>query len=231
MTPIARTSAVAARQDRHGPESPHRIRRFLHETRSLDWSGASAMRALRDLYQALDDLAQEEVRYYHRRRRTRAWISGVCRVAAWTLGTAGLLAPLVAAARPDLKEATSYGYVLLAGAAAALGANALFGGTVGHVRFVQTQLALERLIALTRIRWCRFERTLATGAPAAGDAGPSARLDEGFDLLMSYAEALYVLTMDETGAWAKTLTSELERFQASLAPPKPAPAAAEVRRG
>lgn len=113
------------------------------------------MESLSQLFRAVDDLAEAEVSYYYRRRGTRAWISGLARFGAWVFGSIGLLLLLLAAtATPDFKAVSQYGYVFLAAAASCLGANSLFGGTEGHIRFVSTQLELEKLITSARIRWC-----------------------------------------------------------------------------
>jgi hypothetical protein len=91
--------------------------------------GCHRYSTLSQLYGAVDDLAAAEVRYYYRRRMTRAWISGISRLLAWVSGTIGLLLPLLAAtANPEFKDLAQYGYVFIAIAASCLTANSLFGG-------------------------------------------------------------------------------------------------------
>lgn len=139
------------------PEDPRRIREFRRRLGSLKWDAENAIASLKELFDAVDELADAEIHYYYRRRGTRAWISGFARFAAWLLGSIGLLLPLLAGtAAPEFKEVGQYGYVFLAGAASCLAANSLFGGTSGHVRFVSTQLELERLVTKARIDWCAF---------------------------------------------------------------------------
>lgn len=90
------------------PEDPRRIREFRRRLGSLKWDAENANASLKELFDAVDELADAEIHYF------------------------------------------------LAGAASCLAANSLFGGTSGHVRFVSTQLELERLVTKARIDWCAF---------------------------------------------------------------------------
>ena len=139
------------------PEDPRRIRAFRSAIENLGWDAENMLSSQSTLFNAVDDLAQSEVKYYYRRRGTRAWISGVSRCFAWIFGTAGLILPLLAGTgEPALKELGNFGYGFLAAAASCLAANSLFGGTDGHIRFVTTQLELERLIIASRVEWCKY---------------------------------------------------------------------------
>ncbi|SFB61079.1 SLATT domain-containing protein [Azotobacter beijerinckii] len=189
-------------------EDPRRIQAFRSKLEGLAWDKNSAVNSLSVLFAAVDDLAEAEVHYYYRRRGTRAWISGLTRTGAWMLGTVGLLLPLLAGtAAPLFKEWGQYGYAFLAAAASCLAANSLFGGTEGHIRFVSTQLELERLIITSRVCWCKYL------------AGPHETDDdhaEGFALILGYANALHTASIAETGRWGEMLLAELAKFQTSI---------------
>ncbi|MBX3640846.1 MAG: SLATT domain-containing protein [Nitrosomonas sp.] len=190
------------------PEDPRRIKVFRAKLEDLTWDKQNALRSLSTLFAAVDDLAEAEVYYYYRRRGTRAWISGVTRTGAWLLGTVGLLLPLLAGTNaPIFKDWGQYGYAFLAAAASCLAANALFGGTEGHIRFVSTQLELERLITTSRVAWCKY---------LAGQHETDDDLAEGFTIILGYASALYTATITETGRWGETLLVELAKFQKSI---------------
>jgi hypothetical protein len=110
------------------------------------------------------------------------------------------------------KEASQYGYAFLASAASCLAFNSLFGGTDGHIRFVSTQLELERLITAARVGWCQH---LATPSQ------PSEFAEQGFKLVLAYATALHAATLAETGRWGETLMVELAKFQKTVDSKKP----------
>jgi hypothetical protein len=189
------------------PEDPRRIQAFRKKLEGLQWDQQNLDGSIQALFEAVDDLAEAEVRYYYRRRGTRALISGVTRFFAWLLGSVGLLLPLVAAtSAPMFAGWGQYGYAFLAAAACCLGANSLFGGTQGHIRFVSTQLELEKLIAASRIGWCEY---LATKKPNNNH-------QKGFELIFAYTQALHLVTISETSRWGETLLAELAKFRNTL---------------
>ncbi|MDO6564283.1 SLATT domain-containing protein [Amphritea sp. 1_MG-2023] len=188
-------------------ENPARLHAFRAATQTLLWDSEHAVESLSQLFSAVDDLAAAETRYYYRRRTSRALISGGARTFAWVSGTAGLLLPLLAAtANPAFKPLAQYGYVFIAISASCLAANSLFGGTEGHIRFVTTQLELEKIITKARISWCHY---------LAAMASDPADIETGFVLIQAYATELHTLTLAETGRWGETLKAELIKFQKS----------------
>lgn len=191
------------------PEDPRAMRAFKEALKGLSWDQANLAESLDVLFQAVDDLAIAEVLYYYRRRGTRAWISGISRFAAWVFGTIGLLLPLFAATKHAVfSNFEDYGYVFLGLAASCLGANSLFGGTEGHVRFVSTQLEIERLITQKRIAWFEY---------LALQDGNDRENSKAFALILDYANALHELTIEETGRWGVALLDDLAKYQNQLA--------------
>ena len=189
------------------PEDPRRIQAFRTKLEGIKWDSQNLVASLSILFAAVDDLAEAEVKYYYRRRGTRAWISGITRIMAWLLGSTGLLLPLLAGTAPIFKDWGQYGYVCLAGAASFLAANSLFGGTDGHIRFVSTQLELERLITGARVGWCKY---------LAGPHNADEDVAQGFSLILNYATSLHTATITETGRWGETLIAELAKYQKAL---------------
>ncbi len=195
-------------QGRLRGEDPRRIADFRARTEGLRWDPDHLDTSLRALFAAVDALAEAEIAYYHRRRGTRAWISGVTRVAAWILGSIGLLLPLLAATpSPRWQAWGQYGYVFLAAAASALAANSLFAGTEGHIRFVSTQLELERLVVASRVEWYRY-----LALPRESDED----LSRGFGLILDYAHNLHSAVLQETGRWGETLLAELSKLERKM---------------
>ena len=190
------------------PEDPRRIRAFREALQDVDWDQANVKDSLGKLFQAVDDLAIAEVDYYYRRRGTRAWISGIARFSAWIFGTVGLLLPLLAATKSqNFSDLGDYGYVFLAAAASCLGANSLFGGSEGHIRFVSTQLEIEKLIIQARIVWFEY---------LASQSVDSSDYKHGFLLIKNYAGDLHKITIGETGRWGKALLQELAKYQKQI---------------
>jgi SMODS and SLOG-associating 2TM effector domain 2 len=190
------------------PEDPRRLQAFMQSVRGLGWSDSQVLSSLSTLFTAVDNLAEAEVSYYYRRRGTRAWISGVTRIGAWICGSIGLVLPLLASTdAPNLKNVGQYGYAFLAVAASFLAANSLFGGTDGHIRFVSTQLNLEKLITASRIQWCRYLSELPT---------TKEELAKGFDMILNYAGELHTTTISETGKWGESLIAALKDYRETM---------------
>ncbi|WP_417224517.1 SLATT domain-containing protein [Amphritea sp.] len=189
------------------PEDPQRLGNFRQTTQDLKWDEEDVAESLAILFNAVDLLAEAEVAYYYRRRGTRAWISGVTRFGGWLFGSIGLLLPLLATTTDStFQQWAAFGYVALAIAASCFAANSLFGGTAGHIRFVATQLELEKLMTATRISWCRY-----LSQDHADDIS-----NVGFSLILNYAEELYAITLSETGLWGELLLKELSAYQQDM---------------
>jgi hypothetical protein len=192
---------------RRNPEDPRRLRAFRDQVKVLEWSDGTFAQSAESLFNAVDDLATAEVSYYFKRRRTRAMLSGGLNLLTWLFGTAGILVPLIAAANDEWKELNQYGYVGLALAGSFFGANALFGGTSGHMRFVTAQLDLERLITTSRVA---FKGYLAR----CGTTQLTAELREaGVKLVEGYATDLYRTVLAETSSWRETLQAEMQQIR------------------
>lgn len=185
-------------------EDPVRIQDFKNVMDALSWSPNDVLASLNSLFSAVDELADAELRYYYRRRRTRAWISGSTRLGAWIFGSIGLIIPLLAATnKPAFEGVASFGYVFLAMSGSLLAANSLFSGTDGHIRFVTTQLEIEMIMTKARICWCEYM--------AAEEAG-SVDASIGFEKVLAYANELHNSTITETGRWGETLLKELAKY-------------------
>ncbi|WP_422384451.1 SLATT domain-containing protein [Roseibium album] len=189
-------------------ENPVRIQKFRTKSNNINWNQSKNLESLNELFSMIDELAMAELQYYYRRRNTRAWISGSTRFFGWVLGTIGLLFPLLAATQSeDFKGFASYGYVFLVAAGSFFALNSLFGGTAGHIRFVKTQLEIEKLITSSHLAWNDF---------LANSKEDNPNLESGFKLISEYASSLYAQTITETGTWGEDTLSSLEEFRKSL---------------
>lgn len=109
-------------------------------------------------------------------------------------------------------ENSRLGYVFLAASASCFAANSLFGGTEGHIRFVSTQLELEKILVAARIKWCELL--------AVGDPREEHRASQ-FAHILAYAGAVHTVTLSETARWGETLTVELSKYMRSIESPVP----------
>lgn len=188
------------------PKDPKKLEDFKRKLFGLSWEKGNETASLKELFEAVDALAHSEVLYYYSQRRLRSHWSIALRVCAWLFGTVGILVPLVVATHQVGSTALPWGYVAFAIAASLLAANALFGGSSGHIRFVTTQLSLERLMTLSRLEWSDFESRTKLN-PVTPEL-----LSKGFEMVRKYALEIYTSTLHETGAWGETLLAELKKY-------------------
>jgi hypothetical protein len=197
------------------PEHPDKITYFREQISALQWGKEVRATSLSKLFDAVEDLAEAEVRYYFQRRGRTSWWSGKLRFLAWGCGSIGAILPLLAATNQATFSALGpWGFVFLAAAASFLGANALFGGTTGHVRFVTNQLALERLIASKRIEWSSYS------ASVDDDPTSEEALEKGFKYIQVYVEEIYLVVTTETGAWSKAVLEQIGNLEKTLSTAK-----------
>ena len=170
---------------------------------ATDWHERRSA-APEEIAAAIVALFRTEIVYYYRLRNWRARVAGLSRLVAFLFGSAGLLAPLLAATGNQwFVNGEKWGYVLLASAAAALAANRLFGATSGHMRFVSAQYRLEQLLQEFAVQWQAWRAKV----PRADEA-PNAELTaEAFRLLEQFSTAAYAAMKRETDLWSADLTA------------------------
>ncbi len=223
------TTAWFAKKDARG------IIAFQNTTRSLSWKGENVSNSLSQLFDAVDTLALENFQYYYKKGRQHSLLSRYLRISAWFFGFLGLMCPLLINTGIDVfSEFTKFGYVFLAISGTNLSANALFGGTSGHIRYVSAQLEIEDVIAKFRIRWAHY---LCTGEFMSEFAKPVSKtatvettanpptvtpshvlteaeiLHNGFAILHAYANKFNEITIQETKQWTADVGKALADFQ------------------
>ncbi len=203
-------------------ENPVKLNAFLESCKRLwkDEPLKATPEYFQTLCEALDALLLSEIEFYYRARRKQRAFSGITRWLAWSLGTAGFIAPLLTNLDPvRFKALTAIGYVLMAGATAVVLVNRLFGATGGHVRNVTAQLELEHLLTRFRLDWAawRYRQT------AEGVTEP----EEAFKLLHQVLEAFYAVIKAETTEWGRYVSTSLEEYSTRIggSPKSPAPGA------
>lgn len=196
-------------------EDPARLQAFLDVVCAAPWQGAPEC-ALKKTFVALNALIYHEVLFYYAARKRHRVLSTVTRGLAILLGTAGIFAPLLAGADPErFKHWSAYGYPLLAGAAAMLLVNRLFGATGGHIRYVTAQLQLEQLMTLLGLDWAAWTIT-RNNAPL--DAESKAR---AMALLRRFAMNAHKIIQDETSVWGKSVSDALDEYARHVSAQQP----------
>ncbi|MBV9880018.1 MAG: SLATT domain-containing protein, partial [Gemmatirosa sp.] len=185
---------------RTAKDAPTWIETFVSRTAHVSWEPQARRQSLDQMFAAAEELAIAEIRYYHVRRGWWRWLSGAARFLAWIFGSIGLVMPLLAAARGTASSGgasgasgglAAWGYVMLAIAGAFIAANALFGGTSNHTRYMIAQLALERLVMAKRVEWQRLRAGF-------GEPVSEAQLAEALTLVETFGSGVYAAISEES---------------------------------
>lgn len=102
-------------------------------------------------------------------------------------------------------ESAAYGLAAFAFSASMRAANTLLGGSRSHIRFVTSQLGLERLIARKRIQWLSFAADLPAGA-----ARDREQIKARFDFINGYMSEVHDLSIGQTQQRGEQLLKALE---------------------
>lgn len=184
-------------------EDPKRIKEYLESVQSLDWADSAL--AFDTLFDNSVKLIRFEIEYYYKIRKSKKSLSGLLLFGALLFGSLGVFAPLAEMA--GLYEIGSYGYLLLAVAGAFLTANNLFGGTSGHIRYVTTQLGLERRVGVGTIKWNELKKTYQSSTDKSGIE------QEMFKFLVEFMDDCYSLVSEETSEWDHALKTALADYE------------------
>jgi hypothetical protein len=192
-------------------EDPARLRRFTKAIASLQWAPADRRASLEVLFTQLAELAQAEIEYYYGKRTSSRKFSKLCRFAAWLLGTAGILVPLV---QPILGSTApvnflSWGYAAFGTAGTILLADTVFSGTRAHHRYTSTQLEVEHIYSAFALRWQR--------GLIEFDASPETdKITALVDETRAFCEAFHKALAAETGDWKKEVDEGLSQLKGKI---------------
>lgn len=141
----------------------------------------------------------------------RVW-SQLLRSLAIILASVGALLPLVVAAASRFAESDTrlralvdaqWGYIAFATAAACVAADKFYGFSTGWIRFMKTQLALERALSALRYDW------IALVAKVAGQEPSSDQIQVMLQRLKDFVVLVRGQVEQETDAWVLEFQSNL----------------------
>lgn len=134
---------------------------FAQQVAALSWSRDDALRSLALLYEFVSAVAERNIQWYDRKRAGKKRWSSALRACAIAFAAVGSVAPLLAATGAAFAAGLAqWGYVALAGAGACIGADRAFGFSSGWIRYMITQLALEKALTDFRFSWALEMATL-----------------------------------------------------------------------
>jgi len=173
------------------------------------WDLSKPSESIQLLYTWALERSLERIKWYEVKSRKKKKGSQTLRAVAIVLASLGTLCPLLNAT--DLFSRNSiviaqWGYVALAAAAAVLGYDKFFGLSSGWIRYISTQMTLERMMAEFQYDWIILQ--------AKQNTLPATEVSLLFiQKLRDYTVQVESLVKQETDAWASEFQSSLAELQ------------------
>lgn len=180
-----------------------------------EWDPSKQWESLIQLYSTTLKQGDSAVDWYRVNIRGKRAGSQVIRLLAILLFSVGALIPLViniARIEGDPKGLLDpqWGYISFAAAAALLAADKFYGFSTGWIRYIKTQLALERALADLRYDWVILTAKVTNQQPNADQVQAIVqKLKEFVDFVRTQIE-------QETEAWVVEFQASLSDLTASL---------------
>jgi hypothetical protein len=190
------------------------IEEFVSTTMQLKWDAAEVKTSLETLCLEAFELVTREIDYYVQARMRLKYWSGIFRILMLVFGAAGLIMPLLELTGITffgIQKFGNFGYLFIAIAGVFVAANKLFGGTRGHIRYVTTQLHLEKMVATTSVSWnqqkCNWQdRQLS-----------EEEFQAAFTLISKFLDQAYTEILHETELWGNALSQALDEYAKKIA--------------
>ncbi|WP_300454519.1 SLATT domain-containing protein [Accumulibacter sp.] len=175
--------------------------------------------ALQMLAADLEKRAVEAADWYLRNKIWPRRLSRLLRFLAILFGILGGLAPLVGGAylfgdagngKPALANATQWGYILIALAAASMLFDRYFGFSSSWMRYMTAQMALQRSLEKFQLSW-RLWRIKVSGTQPSDEQQAAA-----IGLLTAFQQEVGDLVEQEFQAWIAQFKEQLAELQAAI---------------
>jgi hypothetical protein len=190
---------------------------------SQDQKQADVFAALNALALSLEERAVEAVSWYLRHKGGPRFASRLLRGLAIAFGVSGGLAPLLSGADLSgevwgmtwtLPDTDHWGYILIALAGAALLTDRYFGFSSSWMRYMTTQMALQRALEKFQLSWAVWRIQVKGNTP--GDGQQTAAIA----LLTAFGQEIGDLVDQEFQSWVAQFKEQLAELQAAISKDK-----------
>ena len=167
------------------------------------WDEENPKASLENAFHWAVKQAEKDVGWYIRKIPWKKRPSQILRLTAIAFSIIGALIPIIGATKPMAGyDISNWGYVFVALAFALVWTDKTFGITSGWIRFINTQMALERAIRHLKIDWTDL---LVVGARKEGTEGLNQQrlIEKQMVLLKLFLQKVSDLVQRETEDWAQ----------------------------
>jgi hypothetical protein len=187
---------------------------MANDTEFPAWKTEDPTGSLTRVYQWAVDKAQEQIAWYDLKKRPKKLGSQWLRALAIILAAIGALFPLIDAAMPDNQtfwaQSGQWGYVAIALAAALVGYDKFFGLSSGWMRYMVTQLSLERALKEFQYDW------VILNAQQVEQPSPQGNHSTLLQRLKDFSLQMDTLVRQETDAWVTEFRANISQLEQLL---------------
>jgi hypothetical protein len=179
-----------------------------------EWDTTNPTQSLAQAYQWAVQNAQGQIDWYAKKRQPKKRGSQWLRTLAILLAAIGALCPLLDAATPNeggvLSQLGQWGYVSIALAAAVVGYDKFFGLSSGWMRYMVTELSLQRTLREFQYDWNILYAQQAQQQPSQDNASTLLQRLKDFTLQVE------TLVKQETDAWVTEFQANISELDKML---------------
>jgi len=187
---------------------PKRIEKFHNALNKISWSNDNHLDNLKVIFDALNELASNDLEYYNKHREKSKKLSLWTRGLSITFATLGVIFMLLQYLdETNITNCLIASSICFALATAALMVNKLFCVSNSHIRYVATQFDLGSAIIKFSLDW---QNWLIKNSDIPTD---KIDIDKAFIIFKEFSEHSYKIISDETKIWENNLMDALSEYQ------------------
>jgi hypothetical protein len=175
------------------------------------WNAEDPTESLTRVYQWAVENARKQIAWYQEKIKSKRTGSQLLRALSIILAAIGALFPLIDAAIPDgqtfLSQSGQWGYVAIGLAAAFVGYDRFFGLSSAWMRFIVTQLSLERTLKEFQYDWTILNAQSAKQSPPQRNTSTLLQRLKDFSLQMD------ALVRQETDVWVAEFQANISQLE------------------
>ena len=178
------------------------------------WDPAQKRESLNKVFEAALKQGQSAIDWYQDNIRTQRLGSRIIRLLAIFLASLGALIPLIGPPVQKLLNVKDFdpqwGYIAFATAAVLLAVDRFYGFSTGWVRYIKTQLALERALTDVRYDWTALVAKLKAPEPTPEELPPM------LQRLKDFVDFVHSQIQQETEAWVLEFQTNLSDLMTTV---------------
>ena len=193
-----------------------RLENFIKNTKTKDVKNKDT---IEELFNESVNLVFKYLSYYNKKRLSKKFSTNAYRTSIWFFGFIGLALPIVGTSFKFLIDKIAiidssnllefgYGFIMLTAVLVAM--KNYTGATKGHIRYITTQLKLEKIIANSIISWNKTTHSINCAENEQELTADDC--EKLYAVINQLLESSYAEIMNEIKRWGKDIKDDESEF-------------------